>query len=305
MRDHREVHGLHAFEVDHAGLVGGHQVGHRHHRDRVDRLEAAEARAVRAVADVVVGTHARGRLRGAAGQRDRARSRSPFGEAQVADLLELDQLALRVDDRGDVLLALLRREALEGLLDVVAALDLQREDVIGRVVALWGVGLDRDVVARGPLLERDHAVRADVAVGAALELAAGSRRLAVLPDADDEGGPAAVVEVAVDGVSQVRAVDEIAERLRELAPVRDERRLVERTLRGESDEGGDGSADALDRARAGLDFFDVHTRGQVLRHAALLDLDGPTERDARGLARTGRAGQGSGQASLPERATRV
>ena len=49
---------LHAFGVDHAPLVGGHQVGHAQHRDLVDRLEAGEAGAVGRVADVVVGRDA-------------------------------------------------------------------------------------------------------------------------------------------------------------------------------------------------------------------------------------------------------
>ena len=57
--DHRLLDGLHALEVDHPRLVGGHQVGHRDHRDVVDRLEAAEAGALGGVADVVVGVEAR------------------------------------------------------------------------------------------------------------------------------------------------------------------------------------------------------------------------------------------------------
>ena len=189
MGDHPEVHGLHALEVDHAGLVGGHQVGHRDHRDGVDRLETAEAGAVGAVADVVVGPHARRRRSGASRERDRTGSGPPLGEAEVADLLELDQLALRVDDRGGVLLALLAAEPLERLLDAAAALHLDREDVVRGVVALRRVDLDADVVARRPLLDRGHAVGADGAVGAALELAAGCRRLAVLPDAHDVAAP--------------------------------------------------------------------------------------------------------------------
>ena len=74
--DHRQLHGLDAVEVDHALLVGGHQVGDADHGDRVDGLEAAEAGAVGRVADVVVGRQPRsGPRRPPAGEGDRARRR--------------------------------------------------------------------------------------------------------------------------------------------------------------------------------------------------------------------------------------
>ncbi len=79
--------------------------------------------------------------------------------------------------------------------------------------------------------------------------AAGADPVAVGADAHDVGRAAAVQEVAVHGVREVRRLDELAEVLRELRPVGDERGFVDRTLLGESDEGGDGGADALDRLR--------------------------------------------------------
>jgi len=65
-------------------------------------------------------------------------------------------------------------------------------------------------------------------------------------DADHISRAAAVEEVTVDGVRQVRAFDESAECLRELAPVGDKGRGIDRAFFGEADEGGGRGAHAFD-----------------------------------------------------------
>jgi hypothetical protein len=74
-------------------------------------------------------------------------------------------------------------------------------------------------------------------------------------------------------VGEIGAFDELTEGRDELCPVRDERRLVEGASLGQTDEGGNGSADALDRTGATIELFDVDTRGQILRHTGLLLID--------------------------------
>ena len=98
--DHRELDGLEALEVDDALLVDGHEVRHGQHRDLVDGLETGEAGAVGRVAHVVVGGHARGDGRAAAGERRRSRS---TGTARAPPVSSIDdRLGLGLDDRGDV-----------------------------------------------------------------------------------------------------------------------------------------------------------------------------------------------------------
>ena len=128
-----------------------------------------------------------------------------------------------------------------------------------------GVGdLDGDAVARRAALERLDRERGLVAVGTAgsSALAAGasdSPLLSSAPIAHDVRDAAAVEEVAVHGVGEVRALDEAAEVGVELGPVRDEDRFVDRALLGEADERRDCGADALDRLRAGGHLLHVDT----------------------------------------------
>src|SRR5262245_19900973 len=89
---------------------------------------------------------------------------------------------------------------------------------------------------------------------------------------------------------EVRPLDEVAEVLRELGPVRDQRRLVERTLPGEPDEGCNGSRDSLDRTGAGVDLLDVDAGGVVVGHRASLENDGCGTRSRPGQGET-RAGR--------------
>src|SRR5262249_21161976 len=90
----------------------------------------------------------------------------------------------------------------------------------------------------------------------------------VASDPNDVRGAAAVVQVAVDGVTHVRALDEVAEGLAVLRPVRDERRLVDGASLRYADEGADRSANALDRTRAALHLLDVDAGRQVCGHGA-------------------------------------
>ena len=77
-------------------------------------------------------------------------------------------------------------------------------------------------------------------------------------DVDDEAARAAVVEEAVDRVSEVlAAVLEIAERLHELRPVRDEDGLVQRALGRLTEETDGVGTDGLDGLGSAIDFFDV------------------------------------------------
>src|SRR6185312_4431519 len=84
-------------------------------------------------------------------------------------------------------------------------------------------------------------------------------------------GAAAVREVAVHGMSQVRPLDEVTEGRDELRPVGDQRRGIEWPLGGKADEGCDGRAHAFDRAGPGLHLLDINAWGQVVRHGGLLE----------------------------------
>src|SRR5690348_2249475 len=91
----------------------------------------------------------------------------------------------------------------------------------------------------------------------------------VAAQAHDVADPAAVVEVAVDGVGEVGAGDEIAERVAELRPVGALDRRVERTLLGEADEPRHRGGHTLNRLAAARYFFDVDTGREIgCRHGA-------------------------------------
>src|SRR5262249_7723125 len=86
------------------------------------------------------------------------------------------------------------------------------------------------------------------------------RRMPVGTDAHHVAVAAAVQEVAVDGVGEVAVAREVAERVDELLPVRDQGRLVQRPFQRQADEGGDRGADPFDRRGAGWLFFDEDAR---------------------------------------------
>ena len=123
------------------------------------------------------------------------------------------------------------------------------DDVVGDVPWLLalaaGLLADLDLDRVRDALERDRAERLDVALSLAAGSAARGRGRAVLvADADDPGELTAVLEEAVDGVRQERALHErpvlgvlrIPEDLRELGPVRDPHRLVDGSTWREPDE---------------------------------------------------------------------
>src|SRR5207245_1750367 len=80
-----------------------------------------------------------------------------------------------------------------------------------------------------------------------------------------EAARPAVVEEAVDGVGEVRRLGEVAERLHELAPVRDQDRGVLRAHHRLAEEADGVGADGLDRLGAAIDFFYVYAGGQITR----------------------------------------
>ena len=90
VRDHRQLDGLDLLGVDHAALVGGHQVGHAEHRDGVDCLETGESGAVGGVAHVLVRGDPGRHRRAAALKRNLARGGDLLQCAGGPDLLELD-----------------------------------------------------------------------------------------------------------------------------------------------------------------------------------------------------------------------
>ena len=175
--DHRQLHRLDALEVDHALLVGRHQVGDRHHGHRVDGLEAAEAGAVGRVTDVVVGGELARRRRPATAEVDGSRRRT-LHRAARRRLFEADELRLGVDDGDRVLLAPLGGQPVERLLGPAAPLDDELE-LVARVLTLGALDLadlHGDVVARGASLEGRHPVRAEVGVASGHQLGPGRRR---------------------------------------------------------------------------------------------------------------------------------
>src|SRR5438105_5387556 len=88
--DHRQLDSLDLVGIDHAALVGGHQVGNAEHRDRVDGFEAGESGAVGGVAHVLVRRDPGWHRSAAALKRNLARGGDLFQCAGGPDLLELD-----------------------------------------------------------------------------------------------------------------------------------------------------------------------------------------------------------------------
>ena len=164
-------------------------------------------------------------------------------------------------------------QPVELLHDLIALPDNEFEQAVG-AVALDGVDVDADRALRRAGVDGDHPV------GAEHRLRAGGDRprhrgrrcrcRRLLPDPDDVAVAAAVLEVGVDGLGEVGALDEPAEVPDVLGPVRHQRGGVERSVLGQPDEGGDGGADPLDGSRSGIDLFDVNARREVGRHAASL-----------------------------------
>ena len=154
------------------------------------------------------------------------------------------------------------------LFDLAALLDDEVERVVCRAFAFGVLHFDGDVVADRTALCRGDAIR-QLLVTTSGEFAASRRDCtrAFRTDADDVRDTAAVVEVPVHRMSEVRAFDEVAEVRDELSPVRDERRRVERALGREPDKGGVRGANTLNRASAAVELFNVDAGGQVLRHA--------------------------------------
>ena len=171
----------------------------------------------------------------------------PLGSSGPAAtyLLDGDQLRLRLDTRGDVVGALPHRDVVEGLFDLLAVLHDQLELVVASA-ARRRRRLDGDRSPAGP---PSSALTASPACLRRRAVRLGDRRVAavtvVAADADDVGGTASVQEVPVHRVRQVRPLDELAEVLGELRPVRDQRGFVDRPSLGEADERGDGGADAF------------------------------------------------------------
>jgi hypothetical protein len=184
-----------------------------------------------------------------------------FPTCPALDLLEADQLRLGLDLGDDVRGSPLGRDVVEGLLDLAALLDDELEDVLAGL----GRVLDghRDVVAARAGVDRLHAVRGLVRAVAGTQLGPRGRSfltVAVAADAHDVRGAAPVQEVAVHRVREVRAVDELAERLRVLRPVRHQYRLVDGSLLREPHERRNGGAHPLDGLGARRDFLDVDAR---------------------------------------------
>jgi hypothetical protein len=92
--------------------------------------------------------------------------------------------------------------------------------------------------------------------------------VAVAADPDDVGRSAAVEEIPVHGVREIGVFGESAEGLGELGPVGHQYRFVERSPLGETDERGNGRADAFDRPGAGRDLLQVDAGREVVGHGA-------------------------------------
>jgi hypothetical protein len=275
VRDHRRLHGLEHVEVEPpVPRAGRDEVGNDHHRDLVGDHEAADAGAVGLVALEVAARHL-DRRHGAGLEVVAAGRRDALGQVDAAHVrgLHADVPRLGVHDGLDVAVALAEREVAERLDLPPAGQDLQRER--GRRLALGRRRrLDRHL--QGPAgLERPDLERLDLALGPGRERT--RRRTAAAARVGDPAhvaGPAAVVEVAVHGVGKQRALDEPAVQALELRPVGDEARLdavgvvgvVQRGPGGESDEGGNGGADALDGLRSAVDLLDVHPGRQIRGH---------------------------------------
>ena len=287
VRDETELDGLDGLQVDRAALVGGHQVGDGDHGHLVDGLQAAEAGAVGGVAEVLGGAGVTTGVLDRGGVRGGGRGGGE-GDGLVLGADELrggrglghgDELGALLDLGDHVVAAALLGGHVEGLDGLAAVLDDELE-ALGGALAL-GVGdLDAQVAGAGgrdaeraELLGLARGQRGGAGAGAGQggrgavqrgALARGPSRCAA--DADDVGGRTAVVEEPVDRVREVVPLGELAERRDVLRPVGHQRRLVERSGRGESDEGGDGRTHPFDRTRAAGHLLDVDAGRQVGRH---------------------------------------
>ena len=221
--------------------------------------------------------------------------------------LELDRVREGVHDRHGVLHARLDRQVVE-LLDRLRRV-LLPDDELERLVrrAVRGLGdLDLELVAAVARIKCDDAECLAFALLLALacgrQFGPGVVLTRLHADADDVGETAAVREIAEDRVRQVRPLDEVAEALRELGPVRDQRRLVERPLSCEPDERCDSGPNSLDRTRAGVDLLDVDAGGEIVGHRASLENDGSVQVRRPASPKPGPAGRPGGYARVPERA---
>ncbi len=154
----------------------------------------------------------------------------------------------------------------------VSVPDGHRELVGGRrVVALAARFLGQvELDVRVDALERDRAERLDACVAGGRQRSLADAAVGA-SDADDPAETAAVLEEAVHGVREVGALHEravlgvlrVAEDRRELSPVRDPGRPVDRPARSQADERGDRRADPFDRLVRRWNLLDVHARGQI------------------------------------------
>ena len=177
--------------------------------------------------------------------RDSATGTIPLGGEAV-----LARLAVREQRVGNGRRGLARRRDDGDLVDLVEALQTGAR-------ARAAVTADVERVATAAGVHRSSSL---------LVLLVALRRLHFLrrlgsPDVDDEAARAAVVEEAVDRVREMlAAVLEVAERLHELRPVRDEDGLVRRALGRLTEETDGVRTDGLDGLGTAIDFFDVDAR---------------------------------------------
>ena len=90
MRDHRQLYRLDLVGVDHAALVGGHQIRDAEHGHGLDCFQAGEPGAIGGVAHVLIRGDPGGHRRAAALKRNLARGGDFFQCSGSPDLLELD-----------------------------------------------------------------------------------------------------------------------------------------------------------------------------------------------------------------------
>ncbi len=263
VREHRQLDRLDRLEVDRTLLVRAHQIRYAEHGDLVDRLQPTEPGPVGDIADIVLGGQPRRRYCGRrwrGGERDLTVCGLLQGGA--GDLLDLDHLRVRVHHRGDVRLAARQSQPVE-LLDLVAVLlDDDLEHVVGRVLAARVGDLDAHLTRRLRRIEREHPEPSQHRLRPGRQLLAATLAVAGVgstTDPYDVTVAAAVQEIPVDGLRQIRAGHEAAERIGERGPVADQRRGVEGAVLGEPDERGHRRTDTLERASARFDFFHIHT----------------------------------------------
>ena len=136
-------------------------------------------------------------------------------------------------------------------------------ELLGDVLTFaLGVGdVDADLVAGAPCFQRVDTDGVHAGAGTAGQDARRFVGLAFAANAHDVAAAAAVVEVAIDGVRQVRTRHEVTKAGAELRPVGDQGGLVEFTLIGEPDEGRDSGAHTFDGLAGAFHLFDVNTGG--------------------------------------------